>query len=101
MIENTLDDPPTLEVAPIRRQPRRTNADHALKKRAAFEGEWDLDRHKFKKVTTDYVHLKCRECNKRVQNLLSMLSREAPVRWLLCVACKRSVIIVVNVITVW
>ena len=57
MIENTLDDPPTPEVAPVRRQPR-TNADHALKKRAAFEGEWDLDRRKFKKVTTNYVRLK-------------------------------------------
>ena len=63
MIENTLDDPPTPEVAPVRRQPR-TNADHALKKRAAFEGEWDLDRRIFKKVTTDYVRLKCRECGK-------------------------------------
>ena len=63
MIENTLDDPPTPEVAPVRHQPR-TNADHALKKRAAFEGEWDLDRRKFKQVTTDYVRLKCRECGK-------------------------------------
>jgi hypothetical protein len=63
MIEKTLDDPPTPEVAPVRRQPRK-NADHALKKRAAFEGEWDLDCRKFKKVTADYVRLKCRECGK-------------------------------------
>ncbi|KAL3809499.1 hypothetical protein ACHAXA_009735 [Cyclostephanos tholiformis] len=34
MIENTLDDPPTPEP--------RTNADHALKKRAAFEGNHRL-----------------------------------------------------------
>ncbi|KAL3810770.1 LOW QUALITY PROTEIN: hypothetical protein ACHAXA_001595, partial [Cyclostephanos tholiformis] len=63
MIENTLDDPPTPEATSVRRQ-TRTNAVHALKKRAAFEGEWDLDRRKFKQVTTDYVRLKCRECSK-------------------------------------
>ena len=64
MIENTLDDPPTPEVAPVRRQPRR-NADHSLKKRAAFKGEWDLDRHRFKRVNTDYVRLNCWECSKK------------------------------------
>ncbi len=52
MIENTLDNPPTPEVAPVRRQPRR-NADHALQRQAAFEGEWNLDCRKFKKVNTD------------------------------------------------
>jgi hypothetical protein len=70
MIENTLDDPPTPEVAPVRRRPRR-NADHVLKKWAAFEGEWDLDRRKFKRVTTDYVHLKCRECGKKCRTFCS------------------------------
>jgi hypothetical protein len=70
MIENTLDDPPTPEVAPVRRQQRR-NADHALKRQAAFEGEWDLDRRKFKKVNTDYFCLKCRECGKKCRTFCS------------------------------
>ena len=80
MIENTLlDNPPTPEVTPVQCRPRR-NADHALKKRAAFEGEWDLDRRKFKQVTTDYVRLKCRECGKGCRTYCCYIIRK---HWIL------------------
>ena len=70
MMENTLDTPPTPVVAPMCRRPRR-NAEHMLKKRAVFEGEWDSPRRRFKKVRTDYVRLKCRECNKKCRTFCS------------------------------
>jgi len=72
MIENTLDDPPTPEIAPVRHRPRR-NADHTLKRRAAFEGEWDFNRRKFKRVSTDYFGLKCRECGKKCRTYCSCI----------------------------
>jgi hypothetical protein len=63
MMENTLDAPPVPREPPVRRQ-HRLNNKHGFKKWEPFKGSWDPHCRKFKRVSTDYVWLKCTECGK-------------------------------------
>jgi hypothetical protein len=67
--KNTLDAPPTPEVAPVRVR-RVRNVNHRLVKRKLKEGSWNPDTRRFKRVSTDYVRLRCHRCQKKMQDVL-------------------------------
>jgi hypothetical protein len=63
MLENKLDERGVAPNSPIR--PRRTsNPVHILKKRAKFQGKYDPELHKFKRVKSMYLARPCRDCRK-------------------------------------
>jgi hypothetical protein len=70
MMENTLNAPPTPEVAPICVR-RVRNVNHRLVKRKPNEGSWNPDTRQFKRVSTDYVRLRCHGCRKKCRTYCS------------------------------
>ena len=62
MLENNLDGAGNVAGSPIRLR-RRANNNHELIMIEKYRGKWDENLKKFSKVTTEYMRLKCGNCD--------------------------------------
>ncbi len=71
MMENTLNAPPTSEVAPVCIR-RVWNANHSrMVKKKLNKGSWNPDTRIFKIVNTEYLHLRCQGCQNKCRTYCS------------------------------
>ncbi len=66
LLHNTLDVPQELAPAVVAAR-WRSNTVHVLKKRGRKEGKWNLSTHRFRKVDTVYLKLKCHGCSTKMR----------------------------------
>ena len=81
MLENNLDGAGNVAGSPIRLR-RRANNNHELIMIEKYRGKWDENLKKFSKVTTEYMRLKCGNCD-----TMTRTHCRCDAKVLLCVEC--------------